>query len=167
MRATDDGAQRRFAAARRPPKRPTAPRKAPPAEGGEILHHCRRWVVLAGSLTPVPVSPSGRGEAGWLGRGRRAAHLLLDALDERLRLALRLAYLALDLAARGPHLALGLATGRPHLALRLAAVALHEASGLGAALPQLPLDPRPRALDLAHRAVARGVAATLELAEAG
>ena len=41
-----------------------APRGTPPAEGGEILHHCRRWVVPAGSLTPIPVSPAGRGELG-------------------------------------------------------------------------------------------------------
>ena len=41
-------------------KKPTAPQRTPPAEGGEILLLPTRYEV--GSLTPDPVSPAGRGE---------------------------------------------------------------------------------------------------------
>src|SRR5436190_9115603 len=124
----------------KPRKAPTPPRRAAPAEGGEILHW-RRGMGPPASPRPGSLRP-GRGEALLRASGD-GRHPRGEALG-----------LALHLAARGLDLPLEVATVR-----------LHRAHRLVPALPKLALDPRAGPLHLAHRAVAGGGAAALELAE--
>src|SRR5215210_6607766 len=93
--------------------------------------------VGAGSLSPGSISPRGPG-------GSEAA-------------GARLGRVRADTVPRPPR--------RPCRALRLAAVAPDQPRGLGAALAQLALHAGAGLLDLAHRAVAGGVAPALELAQ--
>src|SRR3982751_6605909 len=116
-----------------------APEGTAPAEGGEILHWRRDMWPPA---LPRVRSPPRSGGSVLLGD---RSHARDDGLDLLLRLA----------------------AGQLDLLLDPATVRLHRLDGLAAALAQLALHAGAGALDLAHRAVAGGVAATLELAQAG
>src|SRR6266536_792071 len=85
--------------------------KAPPAEGGEVLRHCRRE-TSAGSTTPRPGTSPEPGAGGSRLRQvrRHARHDVAGA--------------ALEVTARGAHLRLDVAAVAPDEPLDLCAVAL-------------------------------------------
>src|SRR5215204_6373076 len=123
------------------PERPT-----PPPKGRRRLReerYCTGGEVCGRQPYPGSGLLAGRGEA-FVTLGERS-----DARDDRLRLLLRLT------------------PSQLHLLLDVATVLLDRAHGLAAALTQLALHAGAGLLDLAHRAVAGGRAATLELAQAG